>query len=280
MTWVYFLLFADVDRWESPVYDAQYPFSRRRCICDICHVPLKTGAETLKVIEKQISRIGLTRYDLISGTGDGGGENEGSSGVHALLEWNGAEAYQRRRCFSHLPWRVANAGIEQCGHHRETEAICTYLRDGITWSRLESIATQPEEQGGLGMMEPQSHEARTFFETAPPSLIEDRPECVVVFLKWLLPRHKRLAKLAARDLEQRDLEIRAAPIALTSLRETTHFLRRHVDMIMVSKAARLSLSMRIIWVGVFKSNRSALSCPASKAARLSLYLCVLFWLVF
>ena len=53
VTWVYFLLFADVDRWESPVYDAQYPFSRRRCICGICHVPLKTGAETLKVIESK-----------------------------------------------------------------------------------------------------------------------------------------------------------------------------------------------------------------------------------
>ncbi len=39
------------------------------------------------VLERQLRRVGLTPADVVSGTGDGGGENEGISGVHSLFEW-------------------------------------------------------------------------------------------------------------------------------------------------------------------------------------------------
>ena len=84
-TWCHFVLFEQPDVWESPAYDRCYPFKRRKVLGDLCHVPDKTGGGTLAVIEKQLGRLGMTRYDVVSGTGDGGGENEGSAGIHALL---------------------------------------------------------------------------------------------------------------------------------------------------------------------------------------------------
>ena len=188
VTWVHFLLFEDVSSWESPSYEAAFPFKRRAALCDLSHVPLKTGAETLRIIERQIGRLGLSRFDLVSGTGDGGGENEGSSGIHALLESSGGPSYVRRRCFAHLPWRVADAGIASMPHRGDTDAICVYLRDGVTWPRLRAIATTSRAQGGLGLLRETSGAARDVFGRAPPSIIEDRPETTALFILWLLPR--------------------------------------------------------------------------------------------
>ena len=83
VTLVYWLIFEGVDAWEPPRFDQSYPFRRRQAVTDVCHVPIKTGAKTLEVLEKQIDRLGLTRLDIKSGTGDGGGERR--CGRHTLL---------------------------------------------------------------------------------------------------------------------------------------------------------------------------------------------------
>ena len=201
-------------------------------------MPVKTGVATLEIIEKQLGRIGLTRYDVKAGTGDGGGENEGVSGIHAILETTG-QGYVRRRCFAHLPWRVADQGIAAIPHHASTAAICTYLCDGVTWTRLRAIAVQAPSAGGVGMFRPQSRAEQDFFRTAPPSLIEDRPECVTKFLAWLLPRHERLRALAEKDMTQRNLVFASAPLALASLQSREHFFLRHVYVIMIRKGLYL-----------------------------------------
>ena len=81
---------------------------------DIVHCPGKKGEDVLRVVDKQITNIGLVRHDAVGGVGDGGGENEGAAGVHRLLEIE-VPSYVRRRCFGHLPWRVADAGIDEMG---------------------------------------------------------------------------------------------------------------------------------------------------------------------
>ena len=141
-------------------------------------------------------RFGVTKADIFGGTGDGGGENEGAAGIHSRLE-AANPSYVRRRCFGHLPWRVADAGIKAIPHTKATEAINTYLRDGVTWTRLKSLAMQTTREGGAGLrMSVRSIEE--FFGKAPVQLIPDRPECMVLFLSWLLPRSEKLAILAAK----------------------------------------------------------------------------------
>ena len=78
VTFCHTLLFLPVEQWAE---SRGPPIRRQDRACDLAHVAVKTGAETLRIIEKQIGRLGLTRFDLKSGTGDGGGENEGASGV-------------------------------------------------------------------------------------------------------------------------------------------------------------------------------------------------------
>ena len=63
---------------------------------DILHCRGKKGTNVSWVLEKQLSRVGLSRYDVVAGTGDGGGENEGSSGVHSYFE-NLSPGYARHR---------------------------------------------------------------------------------------------------------------------------------------------------------------------------------------
>lgn len=238
ITLVYWLAFEPVDHWESRRFDQSYPFQRRQVVTDIVHVPLKTGSETLRVMDKQIERLGLTRLDIKSGTGDGGGENEGVGGIHSLLEYS-EPTYIRRRCFGHLPWRVADQGLIAIPHWKATQSVCTYLRDGITWSRLQAIATQGHHDGGLGFFRSGSQAAASFFDLAPPSIIEDRPETAYLFLRWLLPRHEKLLTLAARDFEQRQLDPATSGAVLATLGDRGHYLRRHVDMIMLSKGLYL-----------------------------------------
>ena len=55
-------------------------------LLDLCHCPGKSGAAVMSVLDKQLGRVGLIRYDACSGTGDGGGENEGQTGIHSSLE--------------------------------------------------------------------------------------------------------------------------------------------------------------------------------------------------
>ena len=68
--------------------------------------------------------------------GDGGGENEGTQGVHGLFEQDHAD-YVRRRCLPHISWRVSAAYLDASGDmYKSLESLNTYLRDGVTWKRL------------------------------------------------------------------------------------------------------------------------------------------------
>ena len=76
-------------------------------MCDVVNCHSKKGADVLRVCERQWARLGCYTVDCVSGTGDGGGENEGVAGVHGLLE-NARDDCVRRRCLAHFPWRVAD----------------------------------------------------------------------------------------------------------------------------------------------------------------------------
>ena len=90
------------------------PLRAERHLADIVNCTGKTGDATFKVIEQQCATKGALMVECVCGVGDGGGENEGVHGVHAICEALNS-SYVRRRCFGHLPWRVADAGIESPG---------------------------------------------------------------------------------------------------------------------------------------------------------------------
>jgi hypothetical protein len=235
VTYVYSLIFKPRKSWDDPAYSQDYPFERLRDLCDIVHVPLKTGSETLKVIERQAATKGIYRCDLVSGTGDGGGENEGVTGVHSLMEHTAGD-YVRRRCFGHLPWRVADAGIREIAHSKNTESISTHLRDGITWTRLGAIACQAPATGGLGLFPFASVAYRDVFNVAPPRVIEERPETLSLFLRWLLPRQLTIAACVAHDMRQRDLKQQFSVLARDALANRDENVLRRVDFVMIEKA--------------------------------------------
>ena len=43
-------------------------------LADIMHCAGKKGNDVSQVLERQLSRVGLNCYDVVAGTGDGGGE--------------------------------------------------------------------------------------------------------------------------------------------------------------------------------------------------------------
>ena len=89
------------DCWDSPEYDDKMPVNAKKYFCDVVNCTGKTGTAVLGVLEKQWARLGLSKYDCVAGTGDAGGENEGTSGVHSLLGTCNP-SYVRRRCLSLL----------------------------------------------------------------------------------------------------------------------------------------------------------------------------------
>ena len=154
-----------------------------------------------KVLSKQLQTKGASPEDIVNGTTDGGGENEGHAGVHRFIELLNP-SYVRRRCMLHLSWRVADAGIrvivEQGRNHVD---ISTYLRDGVTWTRLVAITTQPASRGGLSLLVSGSQEHAEFSSVKPPKVIDDRPETDFEFLAWLIPRQRLLGKLAELEMQ-------------------------------------------------------------------------------
>lgn len=62
------------------------------------------------------------------------------------------------------------------------------------------------------------------FSVAPPTIVEGRPESVVISLKWLLPKEEFLAKVATKDIEQRGWgpEFQAAVDSLTNLQDRVY----------------------------------------------------------
>jgi hypothetical protein len=161
------------------------------------NAPAKDGKTVNKIISKQLARFAATECDIISGTGDGGGENEGKHGIHAHYE---AESglYVRRRGLEHIAWTVCKSGLEEAG--ALTQDLCivaAYLHEGITWRRLQSIATSTAGQGGLGLMIVNSDRFVEVFNKSPPSLIDGRPETTLEFIRWLQPRQVVRAALKA-----------------------------------------------------------------------------------
>ena len=75
--------FAPLSRWASSLAP---PISGTSTLADMVHCLGKKGIDVSRVIERQLDRVGLNAYDVVGCTGDGGGENEGTAGVHSLLE--------------------------------------------------------------------------------------------------------------------------------------------------------------------------------------------------
>jgi hypothetical protein len=215
VTFLYIPWFLDESRWEaSPVP----PIKVEKVLLDVCHCSGKDGKSVLAVITKQLERLNLSLTDIVGGVGDGGGENEGVGGVHAKLE-HLQPSYVRRRCMGHLSWRCADACLDSMGSvHKDVQAVCTYLRDGITWKRLQAIATQPVASGGLGLFRHGSADFMRIFSTAPNGILDGRPETVSHFLLWLSSKEAVLSECIDVDVRTRDLAA-GAHVASNTLKD-------------------------------------------------------------
>ena len=251
ITYVYCPMFDDDSLWELA---ERPPVRRDKYLGDIAHCPGKDGPAVTAVIEKQLRRIGLNLTDIVSGTGDGGGENERMSGVHASLEEIGDGSYVRRRCLGHLAWRAADAGINEMGAWaKQTTSLSTYLHEGITFRRLKSIACQPIATGGLALIREGSQDFLNAFNKAPPSVVEGRPETYAKFLGWTVQRERLIAKCIQKDVADRSLgeSGQAAAIAMADPLGT---LRR---------AVQYELLERVLFLFYWGSKNTAISASTS-----------------
>ena len=187
------------DRSETP------PLVVQPRLLDICHCPGKDGASLMKVLDKQLGRIGLSRYDVVGMTGDGGAENEGLlQGMHATLEAD-VPGYVRKRCLGHMAWRVADAVIAEIPLYTKVKKICEYIGNGVTWTRLQSLAVTPPRENGLGLFGERSLEFKHVFGVAPRAIVDNRPESDKNFLRFLNGRERTLYMVACRDVSDRSL---------------------------------------------------------------------------
>ena len=142
------------------------PVRTEAVLCDIINAPAKDGATVSKIVAMQLGRLGCNLADIVSGTSDGGGENEGRMGVHALIEDHNP-LYVRRRGLEHLSWNFCSAGIAAAGQLcKDLKSLNTYLTEGVTWQRLKEIAVCSVERGGHFQMQ-HTH-------------TQSRPECCCV----------------------------------------------------------------------------------------------------
>ena len=164
----------------------------------------------------------------MSGTGDGGGENEGYiEGVHRHME-EVQPSYVRRRCLNHLAWTVAKAGLKEVEALSDAATgICTYLSQGITWFSLKALAVQPIVEGGLGLLREGSREYQAIFAKMPGTIDTDRPESVMRFQDFLRGREQTLGRCAARDVQDRHLGA-AAKSAAASLQDIHARVKRSI----------------------------------------------------
>ena len=86
VTVVYLPLVPPTQEWERPLYEDLPPLRREVYVLDIAHCPSKRGEDVMKVLGMQFARIQSWVQDLLVGTGDGGGENEGRQSIHATLD--------------------------------------------------------------------------------------------------------------------------------------------------------------------------------------------------
>ena len=240
ITYVYYTYVAPVAEWDLPHYATEPPITVDRSLCDIVNCTGKKGTDVMNVMDQQVEAKGITRADFVTGVGDGGGENEGRhSGVHKICE-DATPSYVKRRCFGHLPWRVAMQGLVAMGPlYSSLKHLCAYLRDGITWMRLKAIAVNKPAAGGLGLMTATSAAYNKLFGVAPPSILEERPETVYTFLRWLTPKQTVLAHLVEQDLATRTLESRGPPAALATLQSREDCIHRPIAAVLLYKSMYL-----------------------------------------
>ena len=191
--------YLDLSRWNTC---EEPPIIKSTCLADIMHAPGKKGVDVSRIIEKQLARLGLNCFGVTSGTGDGGGENEGHAGVHAYFE-DLNPGYVRRRCLPHISWRTCDCAIRASG--LKYKALAAYLAEGITWSRLRELATRSIPDGGLGLFRDGSHQCKEISGFRPSALVDNRPETDLNFLKLLEGKEHLLHTMATKDLEQRAL---------------------------------------------------------------------------
>ena len=86
ITYVYAVFIPETRGWEDDTWNKKAPVTVQRHLCDIVHAPAKDGATVSKIVLLQLERLGCSLADIVSGSTDGGGENEGVQGVHALME--------------------------------------------------------------------------------------------------------------------------------------------------------------------------------------------------
>ena len=223
ITVIYTGFFVPQAEWMS---SSDPPIRVSTTLGDICHCPGKKGIDVAHVLDKQLGRLGLNCFDVVSCTGDGGGENEGLQGVHAHFE-NFASGYVRRRCLPHISWRTADQAADSSGLKSPYKSLAAYLVDGITWSRLREIAVQPRDKGGLGLFKDGSVKCKEIFGKSPSAIITTRPETDLKFLTFLRGKEVTLYKLAQRDLDQRELSA-ATVKAVASLGNITQRIKRSV----------------------------------------------------
>ena len=235
ITWLYWLEFERECEWEKEEYLNTRPFKRYKTMCDIMNSTTKTGVGVLQTMATQWLSKGCAAAEVNSGTGDGGGENEGFHGVHSLLTASDA-TYVARRCIPHYNWTGLKAGEDEMGKHmKDIKALCTYIFDGTTLLILQAIATKPIAEGGLNLMRYGSQQYKDMFEPLPPKMQDMRPELTMLFLKWLNKRERTLCLLVERDLAIRDLKMEQAAIGLATLQDRFAQLLRVVDTVLLHR---------------------------------------------
>ena len=236
ITWAYVVIFAPKDDWDLPQYRHTMPISRRQYLCDLDNCYGKRGVDVFLVLEMVLERIGLYIYNAAAGCGDGGGENEGAQGIHALCEQRNP-SYVRRRCLSHMPWRIADQGLkEAAAEHKELKAISEYLHDGPAWMRLQAIAVQSVAAGGLGLCAAGDPLFQTLFRDPPPKDLAERPETTATLLSWLIARPLPiLARLVNHDVAQRELTAKSAHRAAEALGRPRTHVRYRVLYVLLEK---------------------------------------------
>jgi len=237
ITVVYVGTYKDLSEWDD---SPDPPMTCTSILTDINHCPTKKGTDVFRVVERQLEKLGLNTYDVVSGTGDGGGENEGEHGLHAQFEAL-SPGYVRRRCLAHIAWRTADMALAQAKDLGVTyKPLCVYLTDGITWSRLRAIAVNRQADGGLALFREGSQACKDVFGTSPGPVVDGRPESDLAFLQILKGKEVTLHKLCLRDLEQRPSLCPTTATAVRDLGSTLQRLQRVVLAEIVERALFLA----------------------------------------